>query len=67
MDAFEKWWASEVVGKPTECFPTYEETFLAGNAEGIKEGLRRAAELVGHYTSEDGEIAAETILKEAGE
>lgn len=36
-------------------------------AEGIKEGMRRAAELVGHYTSEDGEIAAETILKEIGE
>ena len=43
------------------------QAYELGRAEGIKEGMRRAAELVGHYTSEDGEIAAETILKEAGE
>ena len=82
MDAFEKWWASEVVGKPTECFPAYEETFHAGKAEGIKEGMRRAAEIAGEQPSKIVYVSAiivdaafslgcaackAAILKEAGE
>lgn len=69
MDTFNKWLASAVVTHEDGLIslPSHKKAFLGGKAEGIKEGMRRAAELVGHYTSEDGEIAAETILKEAGE
>lgn len=68
-DALNRKWseASATLEKLERELAAERERADRAKAEGIKEGMRRAAELVGHYTSEDGEIAAETILKEIGE
>ena len=78
MDAFEKWWASVVVTHEDglTSLPSHKEAFLAGKAEGIKEGMRRAAAMAGTMAERpfDSEpefsavLAVEAaILKEAGE
>jgi len=68
-DALNRKWseASATLEKLERELAAERERADRAKAEGIKEGMRMAAELVGHYTSEDGEIAAETILKEIGE
>jgi len=49
MDAFEKWWHGPQPilgdGKFHDGKEVAQEAFLAGKAEGIKEGMRRAAEI----------------------
>jgi len=54
MDAFEKWWASAVVTHEDGLInlPSHKEAFLAGKAEGIKEGMRRAAGIAKQQSDE---------------
>jgi len=82
MDAFEKWWASAVVTHEDGLIslPSHKAAFLDGKAEGIKEGMRRAAEIA-NAVGQIGQASAEgtvqvdpmakrisvAILKEIGE
>lgn len=70
MDAFEKWWASAVVTHEDGLInlPSHKEAFLAGKAEGIKEGMRLAAEIAEQHASVEGiaQRIRDAILKEAG-
>ncbi len=79
MDAFEKWWHGPQPilgdGKFHDGKEVAQEAFIAGKAEGIKEGLRRAAAMAGTMAERpfDSEpefsavLAVEAaILKEAG-
>lgn len=48
---------------------TYEEDYAAGKADGIKEGMRMAAEIADQYASVEGiaQRIRDAILKEIGE
>ena len=69
MDAFNKWWASAVVTHEDGLIslPSHKAAFLDGKAEGIKEGMRRAAEIAGaeedQFIALAGEAADNTMRK----
>ena len=71
MDAFNKWWASAVVTHEDGLIslPSHKAAFLDGKAEGIKEGMRRAAEIAEQHASVEGiaQRIRDAILKEARE
>jgi hypothetical protein len=71
MDAFEKWWISDEAAQcMCDCCDDHDThliSFNAGKAEGIKEGMRRAAEIMRGRKVLASDFYHELLLKEIGE
>lgn len=71
MDAFEKWWHGPQPilgdGKFHDGKEVAQEAFIAGKAEGIKEGMRLAAEIMRGRKVLASDFYYNLLLKEAGE
>lgn len=69
MSTFEKWWIGQMETRAVSNAPLCEAAFNAGKAEGIKEGMRRAADIAEQHASVEGiaQRIRDAILKEAGE
>lgn len=57
MSAFEKWWVGQMETRAVSNAPLCEAAFNAGKAEGIKEGMRRAAALLRNVEWTDAAMA----------
>lgn len=67
MSTFEKWWIGQMETRAVSNAPLCEAAFNAGKAEGIKEGMRMAAEIAGaeedQFIALAGEAADNTMRK----